>query len=68
VKLCLRSEEFASIVSHDLRNPLQVANGRLELVREECESDHLEGVAYAPDRIGVLIEDLLTLAREGEGR
>ena len=61
-----RLEGFASIVSHDLRNPLQVAIGRLELIREECESDHIEGVAQALDRIGALIEDLLTLAREGE--
>ncbi|MFB6119366.1 PAS domain-containing protein [Halosegnis sp.] len=28
-----RLEQFASIVSHDLRNPLSVANGRLELAQ-----------------------------------
>ena len=61
-----RLEEFASIVSHDLRNPLQVANGRLKLIREECESDHIDDVAQALDRMDALIEDVLTLAREGE--
>ncbi|QAU14033.1 PAS domain S-box protein [Halorubrum sp. BOL3-1] len=61
-----RLEEFASIVSHDLRNPLQVASGRLELVSKECESGHIDDVAQALDRIDALIEDLLTLAREGE--
>ena len=60
-----RLEEFASIVSHDLRNPLRVADGRLELVRDECASDHIDGVAQAIDRMDALIEDLLTLAREG---
>ena len=61
-----RLEEFASIISHDLRNPLRVANGRLELIREECESDHIDDVGQALDRMDTLIKDLLTLAREGE--
>ena len=61
-----RLEEFASVVSHDLRNPLRVADGRLELIREECESDHIEDVAQALGRMETLIADLLTLAREGK--
>ncbi len=61
-----RLEEFTSIVSHDLRNPLNVAIGRLELVRDEYESEHLASVHRAHDRMQTLIEDLLTLAREGE--
>jgi PAS domain S-box-containing protein len=60
-----RLEEFASIVSHDLRNPLRVAEGRLELIRDECVSDYIDSVAQALDRMDALIEDLLTLAREG---
>jgi PAS domain S-box-containing protein len=58
-------EQFASIVSHDLRNPLNVAEGKLELARDECDSKSLDGVARAHDRMDALIEDLLTLAREG---
>ncbi|MEF8855225.1 MAG: HAMP domain-containing sensor histidine kinase, partial [Haloarculaceae archaeon] len=61
-----RLDRFASLVSHDLRNPLHVAEGRLELAREECESEHLEGIASAHDRMATLIEDLLTLARQGD--
>lgn len=59
-------EEFASIVSHDLRNPLNVATGRLELAAAECDSEHLEHVKQAHERIQTLIEDILALAREGE--
>ncbi|OYR42457.1 MULTISPECIES: nitrogen regulation protein NR(II) [unclassified Halorubrum] len=62
-----RLEEFASIVSHDLRNPLSVARGRLELAREERDSEHLEAVADAHERMETLIEDLLSLARDGDG-
>ena len=61
-----RLDEFASIVSHDLRNPLQVATARLDFVREECSSDHLDAVERAHDRMEALIEDLLTLGREGK--
>ena len=61
-----RLDEFASLVSHDLRNPLNVAQGRLELARQDHTSDHLEIVASAHDRMNDLIDDLLTLARQGE--
>ena len=61
-----RLEEFASVVSHDLRNPLNVAQGHLELARAEIENEHLTTVADAHGRMARLIQDLLTLAREGE--
>jgi len=61
-----RLEEFASVVSHDLRNPLNVAQGRVELARDDCDSPHLDAAAGAHERMDGLIGDLLTLAREGE--
>jgi PAS domain S-box-containing protein len=62
-----RLEDFASVVSHDLRNPLAVAAGRLEMVSEDCDSDHVAAVARALERMETLIDDLLALAREGDG-
>jgi PAS domain S-box-containing protein len=61
-----RLEQFASIVSHDLRNPLSVAEGRLDLAAAECDSEHLEHIEQAHDRMEKLIEELLTVAHEGE--
>jgi PAS domain S-box-containing protein len=61
-----RLEEFSSVVSHDLRNPLQVAQGRLELLDDEVDSEHVDELRGALDRMGSLIDDLLTIAREGE--
>lgn len=61
-----RLDEFASVVSHDLRNPLNVALGRIELARDDCESPHLASVKGALDRMERLIDDVLTLARQGE--
>ncbi|MDZ7688268.1 MAG: ATP-binding protein [Halobacteriales archaeon] len=60
-----RLDDFASFVSHDLRNPLSVARGRLELAREECDSEHLDAVARAHERMEKLINDLLKLSRSG---
>jgi len=59
-----RLEQFASVVSHDLRNPLNVADGRLELAMAECDSEQLTRVSQAHDRMAELIDELLTLARE----
>ncbi len=61
-----RLAEFASVVSHDLRNPLNVAQGMLSLATDECESDHLESVTDALDRIEAIVGDTLALAREGQ--
>ncbi|MFW5948522.1 MAG: PAS domain S-box protein [Halolamina sp.] len=61
-----RLEEFSNVVSHDLRNPLQVAQGRLELLAEEVDSEHTEDLRGALDGMETLIADLLTIAREGE--
>jgi signal transduction histidine kinase len=59
-------EEFAGIVSHDLKNPLNVASGRIKLAQEECDSEHLDSVAEAHEHMGELIEDLLALSRQGK--
>ncbi|QGN06332.1 PAS domain S-box protein [Halorhabdus sp. CBA1104] len=60
-----RLEEFASVLSHDLRTPLEVATGRLELASETVESDHLSSAKRALTRIDEIIEDVLTLVRDG---
>lgn len=59
-----RLEEFTRIVSHDLRNPVNVAKGHLELAQADCESEQLDAIGRALDRMETLIEDLLTLTRE----
>jgi PAS domain S-box-containing protein len=61
-----RLEEFASVISHDLRNPLNVAQGRAALLAEQAESDHLDPLLQALDRMEAIVEDTLTLARQGD--
>ena len=61
-----RLAEFASVVSHDLRSPLNVVQGRIDLARSTEDLSHLETAAEGASRMEVLIDELLTLARKGE--
>ena len=57
---------FAEQVSHDIKNPLNVVLGNVELAREEYDSDHLDVAASAIERTFTTIDDLLALARDEE--
>lgn len=59
-------EEFASVVSHDLRNPLGVVQGYLDLAEQAGDPEHFDRCRNALGRMEALIDDLLVLAREGQ--
>ena len=59
-----RLEEFASIVSHDLRNPLQVVQSHAELL--DGTDGSVTAIRNAAARMDELIEDLLDLSRQGD--
>jgi PAS domain S-box-containing protein len=60
-----RLDEFASIVAHDLRNPLNVLAGRLNLVRETGDDTHFDAMERSVDTMEALLEDMRDLARLG---
>ena len=70
-----RLEEFADVVSHDLRNPLSTAEGWVAAVTDALDGEEpdvdtaqmgLDHIAHSHDRIDELIEVLLTMARQGQ--
>lgn len=61
-----RLQEFTNVISHDLRNPLTVAQTRLELAEDDCDTPHHEPITRAHERMETLIEDLLALARQSD--
>jgi len=63
-----RLDEFASLVSHDLRNPLTIARGSVELAEDTGDLSHLERAQSAHERMESLLEELLSLARAGVDR
>ena len=58
-------DQFVDIASHDLRNPVNVAQGRLEIAREEFDNEHLEKADGALTRMNTLINDLVSLSKAG---
>jgi len=60
-----RLEQFASIVSHDLREPLQTARATAT-VAQAGDDEAFEELFDIFDRMEALTEDVLTLAKEGQ--
>jgi PAS domain S-box-containing protein len=61
-----RLADFASVISHDLMNPLLVAASSLDLAREDSAPENFDRIEAALKRMEVLIADLRTLAVEGQ--
>ncbi|MFB6360896.1 MAG: sensor histidine kinase [Halobacteriales archaeon] len=61
-----RLEEVAGVISHDLKNPMNVAIAKLHLALDEDDPGAVEDAVNALERMDVLIDDLLSLARAGE--
>jgi signal transduction histidine kinase len=61
-----RLDAFAGKVSHELRNPLTLLLGRLDLARETGDFDHLDDLEDTLNRMDRLVNDILTLSRTGD--
>jgi PAS domain S-box-containing protein len=60
-----RLKEFTDILTHDLKSPLNVLEGRLDLYRETGEETHLDSIEETTERMERLVEDLLRVSRQG---
>lgn len=60
-----RLDEFTSVVSHDLRTPLNNAKAAAELARADGNEDHFDRLDSEHERMERMIRDLLRLARDG---
>jgi PAS domain S-box-containing protein len=61
-----RLERFGTVLSHDLRGPLSVLSGSLDLAERTGDAEHFRRCRDAVDRMETLVDDLLALARQGE--
>ncbi|ELZ39865.1 HTR-like protein [Halorubrum californiense DSM 19288] len=57
-------DQVSSVISHDLRNPLDVAKAHLRAAKETGDPEHFRSVANAHDRMEQIIRDVLTLTRD----
>lgn len=58
-------ELLASTISHDLRNPLSVAQVSLQIAKDEFESEELDRVESAHTRMAEIIDEVLMLPGAG---
>lgn len=56
-------DRFNSFISHDLRSPLQVADGYVHLAKKTGDLSHLSNVEDSLERMEGMIEDLRELTR-----
>lgn len=61
-----RLEDFTDIISHDLRNLVNVAHGHLGMARSQKDLSRLDTVVNAIERMDDIIDDTLTLAKQGD--
>jgi len=60
-----RLDKFTGMVSHDLRNPLNVAMARAEMAMDDEDLSHVGKVTEMLDRMDEMIDELLVLADSG---
>jgi PAS domain S-box-containing protein len=60
-----RLDQFNGMISHDLRNPLNSAQSRVELIGETEHTEHLKAVMRNLDRMESMIDDLHALSQTG---
>lgn len=59
-------EQFADVLSHDLRNPLGIAQIYLEQARNGGDEESFEEIDQALDRMETIIQNVLTMARASQ--
>ncbi|MCU4741614.1 PAS domain-containing sensor histidine kinase [Halobacteria archaeon AArc-m2/3/4] len=56
-----RLERFASVLSHDVRNPLNIAQAYTDSLRDELDREEIDETAAALERIENIVDDMLLL-------
>jgi PAS domain S-box-containing protein len=58
--------EFGHVLSHDLKTPLSVIQGNLELAQELDDTDRLDDAVDAADRLEALVDDLANVMQQAD--
>ncbi len=63
-----KQKQFISNASHELKTPLSIISANADVLKEENDNEWLSNIRSQTDRMGVLVSDMLTLAKMDEGR
>lgn len=59
-------EQFNSVLTHDLRNPLNIIDGYTEQIKTEQNTGQVEAIERSVSRIRTIIDDTLSFYQESE--
>lgn len=59
-----RLEHLSRTLTHDIRNPLNVAQGNIEILQHRYDDEKLDNVDRTVDRMEQLVDEVLTLLSE----
>ena len=62
-----KQRQFISDVSHELKTPVAIISANADVLRNIKESEYLENIKSQSERMGLLVNDLLTLSSLDEG-
>ena len=62
-----KQKQFISDVSHELKTPVAIISANADVLNNTTKSKYLDNIKYQSQRIGVLVNDLLTLSSLDEG-
>ncbi len=62
-----KQKQFISNASHELKTPLSIISANADVLKESGNNEWLNNISSQTQRMGVLVSDMLTLAKMDEG-
>lgn len=62
-----KQRQFISDVSHELKTPIAIISANADVLKNTTDSEFLDNIKTQSDRMGYLVNDLLTLSSLDEG-
>ena len=61
-----KQKQFISNASHELKTPISIISANADVIKQEIDSPWVDNIKSQTNRITVLVEDMLTLAKMDE--
>lgn len=63
-----KQRQFVSNASHELKTPLTIISANAEVIKQNASSPWIDNITFQTERLGLLVDDMLSLAKMDEER
>ena len=63
-----KQKQFVSNASHELKTPIAIISANADALKQDDDNHFINNIKSQTERLGVLVSDMLTLAKIDEGR